>query len=159
MLVCGIDPGPEESAFVMWDGERILQFGNWPNHELLERDRFEYGPSFYAIEQIRGFGVPAGNSTFDTCMWTGRFLQAFGEKRTFWVPRKLAAAHICGIGGLSKDSFVRQGLIDRFGGNEAIGSKKAPGPLYGLKAHHWAALAVAITFWDQNPELRKGLFA
>jgi hypothetical protein len=41
---------------------------------------------------------------------------------------------------------VRQALIDRLG---LQGTKKAPGPTYGIKSHEWAALAVAVYGWDQ----------
>ena len=133
-VVCGVDPGPEDSAFVLWDGSRIVEFGNAPNGDLLAalvdpvRSWNIVPPDVLAIEQIRGFGVMASDKLFDTCCWTGRFLQAFGEARTFWVPRKKAAAHICGVGGISKDSFVREALIAKFGGKEvAVGKKAAPG--------------------------------
>ena len=163
MRVIGIDPGPEESGYVIWDGERILEFGNARNEVLAvaldnltypfppDGDRlFINEPEECAIEQIRGFGVMASDKLFDTCMWTGRFLHAFGQHRTHWVPRKTAAAHICGVGGISKDQFVREALIARFGGKElAVGIKKQPGPLYGISGHLWAALAVAITYYDQ----------
>jgi hypothetical protein len=157
VIVCGIDPGPEKSAYVLWDGKKICAAGNYDNDVLVRVLTLdELKADYCAIEQVRGFGVMAGNTLFDTCMWSGRIFQAFWVGRAFWVPRKEAAAHICGVGGISKDAFVRQALIDRFGGKEkAIGTKKAPGPLYGITGHVWAALAVALTWWDQNPELRK----
>jgi hypothetical protein len=40
----------------------------------------------------------------------------------------------------AKDANIRQALIDKLG---AVGTKKAPGPLYGISGHLWAALAVA----------------
>jgi hypothetical protein len=47
----------------------------------------------------------------------------------------------------AKDANIRQALIDIYGGNDkAIGNKKTPGPLYGIKGDLWAALAVAVTF-------------
>ena len=49
----------------------------------------------------------------------------------------------------AKDGNIRQALIDRFGGKEgAIGKKKTPGPLYGVHAHEWPALAVAVMASD-----------
>jgi len=111
-----------------------------------------------AIEQIRGFGVLASDKLFDTCHWTGRFLQQFGDHRTFMIPRKVAAAHVCGHGGISKDSFVREALIARFGGKDtAIGSKRSPGPLYGISGHLWPALAVAITYWETRRADKNGV--
>ena len=151
MTVIGIDPGPIESAYVMWDGSAVLDKGDVDNdvfRRLLQKDEWT---DHCAIEQIRGFGVMASDALFDTCWWTGRFFDAFGEHRTTMVPRKEAAKHICGVGGISKDQFVREAIIARFGGKErAIGSKKSPGPLYGISGHKWAALAVALTWHDLN---------
>jgi hypothetical protein len=124
MIVIAIDPGPTESACVLWDGSRIVDHANPGNRELVTLLENPDGCFDHcAIEQIRGFGVMASDALFDTCMWTGRFLQAFGEHRTTWIPRKVAAAHVCGTGGISKDQFVREALIARFGGKEtAIGT-------------------------------------
>ena len=64
--------------------------------------------------------------------------------------------HLCGH-PRAKDPNIRQALLDRFGpGREkALGTKKAPGALYGIKGDEWAALAVAITWWDQQIDKRK----
>lgn len=155
MRVIGIDPGPTDSAFVEWDGKRILRFGNRDNHVLLDmlitmRSKPQELDLHVVVEQIRGFGVMASDALFDTCCWSGRFLQAFGEDRTHWVPRKEAAKHICGVGGISKDSFVREAIIARFGGPAAIGKKASPGLLYGISGHLWPALAVSLTWHDLN---------
>jgi hypothetical protein len=40
---------------------------------------------------------------------------------------------------------VRQALIDRLGPQ---GTKKNPGPTYGMRSHLWAALAVGVYAWD-----------
>lgn len=163
MIVCGIDPGPIESAYVLWDGERIRKFGNIKNADLLSAmrtragregifgilDGIAGGIDILAIEQIRGFGVMASDALFDTCCFSGMLCEAFGEHRTAWIPRKKAAAHICGVGGISKDQFVREALIARFGGKDkAIGKKSNPGPLYGITGHLLPALAVALTYFD-----------
>ena len=156
MTVIGIDPGPESSAYVIWDGERIIEHGDAPNQDLLAaledpvRSFDVIPPSHCAIEQMRGFGIMASDGMFDTCAWSGRFLQAFGEERTTWMPRKAVAKHVCGSSGISHDKFIREALLTRFGGKDAIGSKKAPGPLYGIAGHKWAALAVAVTWLDQH---------
>lgn len=154
MIVTAIDPGPTESAYVIWDGVRVLSHGDMDNEALLSIINPACFNGFatdrLAIEQIRGFGVMASDKLFDTCWWSGRFFQAFGPSLTTMIPRKWAAAHICGQGGISKDQFVREALIARFGGKDvAIGNKKSPGPLYGITSHRWAALAVAITWMDQ----------
>lgn len=156
MTVIGIDPGPESSSYVLWDGGLVIEHGDAGNHDLLQSLEMParcfniVPPDHCAIEQMRGFGIMASDGMFDTCAWSGRFLQAFGEERTTWMPRKAVAKHVCGSGGISHDKFIREALITRFGGKEAIGSKKAPGPLYGIAGHKWAALAIAVTWWDLN---------
>jgi len=42
----------------------------------------------------------------------------------------------------AKDANIRQALIDKLG---PVGTKKSPGPLWGVKSHIWSALAVAVT--------------
>jgi hypothetical protein len=62
--------------------------------------------------------------------------------------RRDVKMHICGQ-MKAKDSNIRAALIDRFGGKErAIGRKASPGPLFGITADRWAALALAITWLD-----------
>jgi hypothetical protein len=156
MIVIGIDPGPEESAFVVWDGEKILRAGEMGNGLLLYE--FQYRENLtppmkdaaIAIEQIRGFGVIASDKLFDTCHWTGRFVQAWGENVCRMVPRKKVIAHLCGLGAKGNDRFVREALIARIG---EPGTKKEPGPTYGLSGHKWAALAVAVTHYDSVTSL------
>jgi hypothetical protein len=41
----------------------------------------------------------------------------------------------------AKDPNVRQALLDKIG---PVGTKKNPGPLYGVSGHGWSALAVAV---------------
>jgi len=50
----------------------------------------------------------------------------------------------------ANDASIRQALIDRFGGKDAaIGRKASPGPLHGIAADVWSALALAVTHTDQ----------
>jgi hypothetical protein len=56
--------------------------------------------------------------------------------------------HLCGS-SRAKDPNVRTALLDRFGGAGAKGTKAAPGPLYGIAADLWSALAIAVTWTDQ----------
>jgi hypothetical protein len=64
------------------------------------------------------------------------------------LPRKDVKLHLCGS-PRAKDANIRQALLDRYGGKEkAIGSKHQRGPLYGIRSHLWAALAVAVTYQE-----------
>jgi hypothetical protein len=81
-------------------------------------------------------------------VWIGRFVEAWRGSYTLMFRREVKL-HLCGQ-ARAKDPNVRQALIDRFGpGREkAIGTKKQPGPLYGVSADVWSALAVAVT-WSE----------
>ena len=55
----------------------------------------------------------------------------------------------------AKDTNIRQALIDHYGGSkaEAIGVKAKPGPLYGIKADEWSALAIALYVEGRRPAI------
>ena len=60
---------------------------------------------------------------------------------------------LCGS-ARATDANLRAALLDRYGGSgRAIGTRKAPGPLYGVKSHAWAALALAVTVQLERAEL------
>lgn len=155
-----IDPGTTESAFVVFDGAKPERCGKVANRELLESVRSDFRDcQQFAIEMIGhyGTGMAAGKEVFDTCVWIGRFIEAW-ERSSFNLPksnlvlRPTVKAHICGS-ARAKDGNVRQAIIDRYGGKEAaIGRKAAPGPLYEVSGDVWQALALAIYFTDAGSE-------
>lgn len=159
MLVAAIDPGTEQSALVVYDGatKRVTYHVIASNPVILETllwpSVMTAGVMVLAIEEfVSSFGMAVGKEVFKTVWWAGRFYEAFEScrrsdpgARAIMVPRKTAVTHICGV-ARANDSNVRAEIIDRFGGKiRAIGKKSTPGPLYGLKGHEFAALAVAIT--------------
>ena len=150
-----IDPGNERSAWLLFQGAQIVKFGIDDNHELLERmanGQLSSGREALAIEMIASYGMPVGREVFETCMWIGRFIQAWQGPYKL-VYRKDVKLHLCGQ-PRAKDSHIRQALLDRFGPgkDKAVGTKRAPGPLYGVSADVWSALAVAVTFADTQQE-------
>jgi hypothetical protein len=145
--VIGIDPGPEQSAFVMFDGKTVTAHGILPNKEL-EAQPTLWKQKHIFCEMIASYGMAVGASVFETCVWIGRFMsQAFSSsgRDLHRVFRKDIKLHLCNS-PRAKDGNVRQALIDRLGPQ---GTKKAPGPTFGIKSHEWAALAVAVYGWDQ----------
>lgn len=142
MIALAIDPGPVSSAFVLFDGRRVVDHGQLKNEEPLAQ------PYTTVIEQIESMGMAVGAEVFETVFWSGRFAQA---SRPFdRVTRRAVKLHLCGS-MRAKDQHIRQALIDRFGGKaEAVGTKKAPGPVFGISSHRWAALAVAVTWCDHQ---------
>lgn len=159
MIVLGLDPGYEQSALVAWDGTIILEHGMHRNEALLHKFRAltHFDGSRLIIEQIESFGMAVGRTVFETVYWTGCFAEAFYPNYVARVTRREIKLHLCGH-SRATDANIRQALLDRFGPSkdQAVGTKKAPGPLYGVKSHCWAALAVALTWWDQNQAERDG---
>lgn len=150
--IIAIDPGNEQSAYVVYDGSKPIDSSIMPNKDLLELlDSHAAFPDAgrLVIEGIACYGMPVGKETFDTCVWIGRFMQCFGADETTLVYRKDVKMHLC-QSMRAKDPMVRQALLDKFGpGKErAIGKKKTPGPLYGIKSHCWSALAIAVTYTE-----------
>ncbi len=149
MSILAIDPGNELSAFVILSGSQLVEFGKVENQALLERlPYFAATADHLAIEMIASYGMPVGAEVFETVRWIGRFEQAWGSSVTL-VYRREVKLHLCGVAN-AKDGNIRQALIDRFGpGREkAIGLKRSPGPLFGVSADVWSALAIAVTYSD-----------
>lgn len=146
MIVFAIDPGTEQSAFVVWNGVEVYAHAIVPNDVLL--NQYVAGgkqvADVLAIEKVESFGMPVGRETFRTVFWSGRFAQAWTPKRFEEVTRREVKIHICGH-ARATDANIRQALIDRFG---PPGVKAKKGLLYGLKGHEYAALAVAVTHHD-----------
>ena len=148
--IFAIDPGPELSAFVAYDGSKPVWFDKIENRDLLkniESRRGLIGCETLIIEQIAAMGMAVGAEVFETCFWSGRFAQAWSGEFDR-VKRNQVKMHLCG-NMRAKDANIRQAIIDKFGGKDrGIGKKKTPGPLYGMSGDCWAALAVAITWWE-----------
>jgi len=152
ITLIAIDPGCTQSAYVLWDGVTILQRQKVDNvgllydlvGGLLQADEM-------VIEQIASYGMAVGAEVFETVYWSGRFAQAFAGrmKPVFRLKRLEVKMHLC-HDSKAKDANIRQAILDRFGGKSAIGKKASPGPLYGVSGDEWAALAVALTFWDKR---------
>lgn len=164
MKIYAVDPGSERSALVEYDTWSSKPSGFWleANESILDR-LFTRRPSFsdphgiadkevLAIEVMKPRGMPFSEEAVQTCVWIGRFIQAWKYASLVGVPadvleisRLKVKVTVCGRGNAT-DTNVRAALIDLWGGKEkAIGKKHSPGPLYGMSKDLWAALAVAVT--------------
>jgi len=141
MSILAIDPGTTESGFVVLDEGRVTDSGFVPNPVLrtMLMGRLSFlEATTIAIEMIASYGMPVGKETFETCLWIGRFIER-SRVEPVLVYRKDVKVHLCGT-VKAKDGNIRQALVDKYGPQ---GTKKAPGPTYGISGHLWAALAVA----------------
>ena len=141
-MIFAIDPGTTHSGWTLFDGGRVIDSGVHPNHDVLTWVKDGQGADVLAIEMIAGMGMTVGQTTFETVRWIGRFQQAWRDPEAVrLVYRRDVKQTLCGS-QQAKDKNIRQALIDRVG---AQGTKKAPGPTYGVSSHAWSALAVAVT--------------
>jgi hypothetical protein len=137
-MILALDPGTTHTAFIQLDRGKIVDHGHIPNEEMRqvligrEYDRV-------ACEMIASYGMAVGSSTFETCVWIGRFIEV-ARVDVELIFRKDIKLFLCGT-MRAKDANVRQALLDLIGPQ---GTKKTPGPTYGIKSHTWAALAVAV---------------
>lgn len=138
-MILAIDPGPEKSGYCYLGGGKVSVSGEMSNADLkVEISRGRH--SAVAIEMIASYGMAVGKDVFETCVWIGRFIEAATDPVTL-VYRKDVKMHLCGT-MKAKDANIRQALIDMLG---KPGTKKNPGPTYGVTGHAWSALAVAVT--------------
>jgi hypothetical protein len=157
MIILAIDPGQEKSGVVLYDSysKSVLSSIITKNEAIID-SIIGINPlsdlMVYEMIGHYGSGMPAGKSVFETCIWIGRFIEACRQRQllSYRLLRATIKSHICGS-VRANDSNIRQALIDRFspsGGGKTpqIGTKKQPGPLYGVKSHIWSALAVAIAY-------------
>lgn len=172
MIVVGIDPGSEHSGIVFFNVEenRVIEAEDVTNSVALAWCRGVSRARIPAsnvqclfVETIESMGLAVGKSTFQTCIWIGRFIQAF-ETTTGSAARLVSRGDektvLCGAStfrnpdtGKRKavgDGQIRKAIIERFpatggGAIPQIGTKAQPGPLYGVSGHCWQALAVVLT--------------
>ena len=162
--IVAVDPGSESSGVVLFDpvcSEPVVYAAKVENDHLLawlHAKAIPYdvagwhhltGPHVLVVEMMRARGMPFSNEEMRTLVWLGRFIEAWGGE---WreVYRQDVKIHLCGT-AKARDANIRAALIDRFGGKDAaIGCKRAPGPLYGVKADAWSALALAATYAERG---------
>lgn len=151
MILFAVDPGTIQSALVVVEqtprGMTVREHYTALNAVILAKLHCAPLGAMLVIEQIEAMGMAVGHETFETVFWSGRFYETWPNENRFRLPRRPIKLHLCGS-MQAKDANVRQALIDRFGGSKeaAIGTIKKKGPLYGLVAHEFAALAVAVTW-------------
>jgi hypothetical protein len=145
-MILAVDPGPVQSAFVLWDGAKIQDKGILENADMLHVGLGFECPA--VVEMIQSQGQRVGATTFETVFWIGRFFEAWRKpgdadsvQRIYRLDVKL---HIC-QSARAQDADIRRVLLDRFGEK---GTKARPGSTYGLAKDMWQAFALAVTWWD-----------
>lgn len=152
--ILSLDPGTDKTGWCLLRGDRVIGSGVESNDQILSRVQAR-GASTLAVEMIASYGMPVGREVFETCVWIGRFVQAWHNPDAVkLVYRKDVKMHLCGT-TKAKDGNVRQAIIDLYpasggGATPQIGTKANPGPLYGVSSHAWPAIGVALTVQAQE---------
>lgn len=148
-----LDPGNELTAYAEIDvpTRALVRFGHEPNKVVMQmiKDTDPNG-CFLACEMIASYGMPVGREVFETCLWIGRFIERWaGESKLIY--RQEVKLHLCRSVS-ARDANIRQALLDRYGPGKKVaqGTKKYPGPLYGVSGDVWAALAVGTYYLDTH---------
>lgn len=160
MKILAIDPGNIESGYavIKMPDFKLLSFGKVKNEDLLSTldDLFIVGKTIdaVAVEMVASYGMAVGKSVFDTCVWIGRFVQAFNDEGVDFVYRKDEKMCLCGS-MKAKDGNIRQALIDRYAKHDfknGKGVKKNPDTFYGVSKDVWQAIAVGVTYYEKITE-------
>ena len=110
----------------------------------------------FVIEGIQSYNSKQANTVIMTAMFIGRCLERIeiehpGIPFSVLSPKTVRA--LVAKTSQASDSQMRGAVIDVFrlyfnlsDEKEVIGSKKAPGPLYGVSKDVWQALGLALAF-------------
>ncbi len=153
MKILAIDPGPEESAYVILQDDRLIEFAKAENaYVMAVVNGALYGEA--VLEMVASYGMAVGKEVFETVFWIGRFYELARKRAdTHRLFRQDIKLHLC-KSAKANDASIRQALIDRYGPgkDKAIGKKASPGPLYGVSSDVWAALALGVTWQDTRAQ-------
>lgn len=153
--IFAIDPGPMQSAFVRWDGARIVERSIWSNADLLSRLGGGFNDAdVLIVEMVENYGKPAGKDLFETAVMVGAFMNAgAGMVGRFRVLRRTVKYWHCRT-MKAGDAEIRAALIGKLG---EPGTKDKPGATYGVARDMWAALALAV-YWTECEEQQRKVF-
>lgn len=155
MICIAIDPGPTTCGVVVYDmdAQRVTQAHAelvWPDVRRLLSDHLLNS----GVVCERTQAGPPSTDVVRTTEVVGRVMEACDHLR---MPLELLyRREVLATLGVSarktRDALVRAALIDLHSTSKAlaVGTRRAPGPLYGVTSHAWAALALAVTINLRN---------
>ena len=158
MRILAIDPGPDRSGVVALRAEP----GEWPPRVEAAHAEIETQTivDWIKLEETRcvvcewltSYGAAVGASVLDTAKIVGHFERtAIDQMADFGLlTRPDVGLELCESRRAKKSQTAEaiRGLYPATGGGKrpVVGTKKAPGPLYGVKGHAWDALAVGLAW-------------
>jgi len=124
--IIGIDPGPREFAWVLWNGSRVLDCGDATNCQPGEPF---FTPSVgypVAIEWIESFGMAVGREVFETVFSIGR-MAAMKDVRLVPAGRRRPRTGTSGRPSLTGSGLlVRRRPRGRCSASQTTGGRRWP---------------------------------
>jgi hypothetical protein len=151
VIVLSIDPGEKTSGYVVYDRDRhrVLDSNSEADNESVLWTITHDWATWAALvcEKPAAMGQPLSSNLVETTIWAGAFWAASDRGRWHWLTRNQIKVALCGRCQGVKDSHVACAAQERFGGRKAaLGTKKEPGPCYGVAGHSWQALAACLAW-------------
>lgn len=119
-LFC-IDPGPTQTGYAILEANEtglptLIQCDKVNNEQVLLLLQEEPQGSTVCFEKVVSFGGKAGQTLFDTCEWSGRFIQIAFDRCMEVVPlkRKTIVASLTGD-ATHGDTHIRKALVEMLG--------------------------------------------
>lgn len=126
MILTAVDPGSEQSAYVVWDQNqgRVISHGILPNQQMAMLLYYTESPTQLVVEQVKSYGLRVSDPVFETAHWGGYFCAMWDANKQMYpqregarrVSRREVRSLICGTANTNaNDSAIRTELINRFG--------------------------------------------
>lgn len=150
MLALCLDSGTLMTGYVFFDSKlgimQTLPKGKSSNEIVREFVRAK-NYDVLVMENITPQGR-IGYTTIDTIRWLGKYEQVATDIGTPYVyfSRPFIKKHLTGKVNKTKDSHIRQAVIDKIYPQY---TRKDPGPLKGVTADAWSAVAIGIV-WSET---------
>jgi hypothetical protein len=161
MKLLAMDGGCGHSAFVYlemrkgWKLPKLLE-----HHYLHNNDALDYiaqsKADTYCLEAIMSNGG-AGSEVVQTAYWNGRFWSQASNSdiKEVCAIERLKVKKLLFGKAVGNDSAVLNYVQDLYGGRKvAKGTKKSPGPLYGVSKHEWQAMGLAMAYFNIKEDER-----
>jgi hypothetical protein len=155
-VVLGMDPGPTTSGIVIVTNTYPPKINNVWAEIPIEDIVIPPNAAYTVIEWLSSFGTIVGDSTFMTALYAGQIKER-SEARgipAHLLKRPDASHNLTGHRGAKdkqtkaaiREIYIDAGMATGGGVDSTKGTKKQPGPLYGISSHAWDALAVVIAW-------------
>ncbi len=148
-ILC-VDPGAKYSGVAyLENGALKYSESQMNNYELISRLECLSGKGAVAMEEFESWKLRINQATFKAIFWSGRFFEASAWPVGLYTRKEVKIFMLGSVGVGSTNAAIRKAVLSLYpktGGGQTpqIGTKRKPGPLYGLSGHAVQALAVGI---------------